>query len=107
MSRALQFEFPFASLDFPGRTTLSVDEVAERLGVTAQHVLDLIAENLITGIDLKGRAATRRLIRIPIESYRNFVVERMTGPARRDFLRTLPPATLRDLQRELTEILAA
>jgi len=106
MSRSLQFEFPFASLDFPGRTTLNVDEVALRLGVTAQHVLDLIEEHLLTGIDLKGRDASRRLIKIPIESYRNFVAERVTGPARREFLRALPAATLRELHAELTELIA-
>jgi hypothetical protein len=107
MSRAVQFEFPFASLDFPGRTTLNVDEVALRLGITAQHVLDLIDEHLITGIDLKGKDASRRLIKIPIESYRNFIVERVTGPARRDFLRALPTASLREIHIEIGELLSA
>ena len=38
-------EFP--SLSFEGRTALRVEEVAARLNVTSQHVLDLVEEGKI------------------------------------------------------------
>jgi len=106
MPNIVQLEFQLSSLDFPGRRVLYPLEVSQRLGVTVDHIYDLIDEGLLVGIDLAGKGASRRLIRIPIESYRNFVVQRVTGPARRDFLRALPPATLRELHAELSELLA-
>lgn len=107
MAVSEQLVFPFTSLDFPGRVTLMVDEIAERLGVTAQHLLDLIEEGELVAIDLAGKAALRRTVRVPVESYRNFIVARMTGPLRREFMKTLPKATLRELRREIDELLAA
>lgn len=103
MSEQLQFAFP--SLDFPGRVTLMADEIAAKLGVTAKHVGDLIDENELMSIDLGGKGASRRCIRVPIESYRDFVMARMTGPRRRELLTNLPRATLRELVRELNEFL--
>lgn len=100
-----QLQFPFPSLDFPGRTTLTVDEIAEKLGVTAKHVGDLIAENELQGVDAAGKDASRRCMRVPVESYRDFVTARMTGPRRMELLRHLPKATLRELVRELNEFL--
>jgi hypothetical protein len=97
----------FASLDFEGRTVLSADEVAKKLSVTPQHILRLAEEGALTAIDLKGGKATRRLLRIPIESYREFIFWRMTGPRRWGFLRDLPKARLRELLAELEQLLAA
>ncbi len=102
-----QLQFPFPSLDFPGRTTLTVNEVAERLGVTDRHLMNLAEDGSFPGIDLKGAKATKRTLRIPIENYRDFIVSRMTGPERASFLRTLPRAALRDLHREIGEWLRA
>lgn len=107
MALSEQLVFPFTSLDFPGRVTLMVDEIAERLGVTAQHLLDLIEEGELVAINLAGKDASRRTVRIPVESYRTFIVARMTGPLRREFMRTLPKATLRELRREIDELLVA
>lgn len=98
-----QLQFPFPSLDFPGRATLTVTEMAERIGVSDQTILNLADEGEIPGIDLKGKAATRRCLRVPIEGWRNFILKRLTGPMQRDFLRTLPKATLRDLHRDIGE----
>ena len=39
------------------------------------------------------------------ESYRDFIIARMTGPRRRELLKSLPRATLRELVRELNEFL--
>lgn len=102
-----QLQFPFPSLDFPGRTTLTVTEMARRLGVSDQTILNLADEGEIPGVDLKGKHATRRCLRVPIESWRNFVLSRLTGPMQRDFLRALPKATLRELHREIGEWLRA
>ena len=49
-----QTDFPFVSLDFPGRTALTVDEIAERLGVTAQHVIDQIVGNRLRPLTRGG-----------------------------------------------------
>lgn len=105
MATDVQSDFPFVSLDFPGRTTLTMDEIADRLGVTAQHVIDLVEEGaLCPAVDLAGKGASRRLLRVPVESYRNFIVARMTGPARLHFLRSLPAAVLAQLRAELATL---
>lgn len=105
MSEQLQFGF-FASLDFPGRTTLSVDEVREKLGTSKQHVIDLIIEGKLQAIDARSPGATRALYRIPVECWRDFVVRALTTPQERlRLLRELPKATLRELVRELNEFL--
>lgn len=106
MTLATQLELPL-SLDFPGRSTLTPEEIALRLGVTAQHILDLVEEGQLGGVDLAGKGASRRHVRIPLEHYRDFVIRRMTGPARRELLSALPKPTLRSLLAELRELLAA
>ncbi len=104
-----QLQFPFASLDFPGRVSLRVEEVAGKLGITPKHVVDLIAEGKLVALDHRGLGASRACYRIPVEEYRNYVVRSLTtSPAERmRLLRDLPRATLRDLVRELKEYLAA
>lgn len=107
-----QLDFPFASLDFPGRSTLYPHEIEERLGISRKHFDNLVEENLMPAIDIAGdheapnRANQRRRYwRVPIESYRQFILTRISGPLRKDLLKTLPEKTLRDLHHELTEIL--
>lgn len=100
-----QLQFPFPSLDFPGRTTLTAAEIAARLGWDEKHVRDLIAEGELPGIDGKGKGATRGSYRVPAESYRDFITARMTGPRRVELLRHLPKPVLRELVRELNEFL--
>lgn len=102
----IQDEFPFASLDFPGRTTLYLHEVAERLGVSSRHVADLIEEGQLAAINIAGESATsRKHYRIPVESYRQFVTVRLSAPYRAELLSHLPRTTLRQLMRELENIL--
>ena len=101
-----QLEFPFYSLDFPGRWTLKVGEVAERLGVSEQHILNLIDEGEFRALNLApGRS--RKLIRIPIEAYRDFILRTFSGEARNGYLRTLPYQTLLALQNDLLKIINA
>lgn len=103
-----QLQFGFASLDFPGRVSLRIEEVADKLGVTAQHIIDLIVEGKLQALDMRGQGATRALYRIPIECYRDFIVKSLTAPTERmRLLRELPKATLRDLRRELDQLIAA
>lgn len=106
---AEQLQFPFASLDFPGRASLYPHEIAGRVGMSVDQVYDLVDDGSLVGIDISSKAnkTARRSLRIPIESYRNFIVERMTGPKRFELLRHLPKATLRELVRELQEFLKA
>ncbi len=103
-----QLQFAFASLDFPGRVTLRLEEVAAKLGITAQHVIDLIIEGKLQAVDVRGAGASRATYRIPIECYRDWIVRSLTSPAERmRLLRELPKATLRELKRELEQLLAA
>jgi excisionase family DNA binding protein len=82
-----------ASLDFPGRTTLTVAEIAEKLGYTAKHIARLIESGELPALDGRGRGVGRAAMRVPVESYRTFVTARMTGPLRAELLHALPEAT--------------
>jgi excisionase family DNA binding protein len=65
-----------ASLEFQGRQSLTVQEVAERLSVTHQHIIDLIEEGQIAAINMGGGA--RRHYRIPVSAYTAFLQARRT-----------------------------
>lgn len=96
-----QLVFPFTSLDFPGRSTVGLGEMAQRLGCSVDHLLNEAEHGALVGADLKGAKAHRRFIRVPVECYRAYVLTRMTGPFRRDFIRDLPASIKRDLRREM------
>ncbi len=100
-----QDEFPFASLDFPERTTLHITEVAERWGVSKEHIYSLIDEGAIVALDITGHTnkSSRQHLRIPIESYRDATLRRLVNVADVPSpLAGLPPQTLLQLHRELT-----
>ena len=98
-----QLQFPFASLDFSAdRTAITVKEFAGKLAYTEKHVADLIAEGAIEAVDGRGPGASRSSYRIPVESYRKFILARLTVPAEQArLLANLPAATKRELIREL------
>lgn len=96
-----QLVFPFTSLDFPGRTTVGLAEIAQRLGCSVDHLLNEAEHGALKGLDLKGAKASRRNIRVPIECYRAYVLGHMTAEFRRDFLRDLPASVKRELRIEL------
>lgn len=100
MPAALQLLLPFACLDFPGRETVTVWEIAGKLGVTSQHVLDHVDENRLVALDTK-LVASRRNLRVPVDEYRRWVLSLLTGPARRQFLAELPQPVLRDIAAEI------
>lgn len=97
----------FNSLDFPGRTVLYLWEIAEKLGGTVQHYLNLIDTGELVAIDTASRSngKTRRMLRVPIESYRNFIITRFTGETRTQFLAQLPVSTRIELIEELKKSL--
>lgn len=84
-------------------------EIAEKCGMSIDQVHDLCDDGSLVGIDIssRGNKSTRRALRIPVESYRDFIVARMTGPRRAELLSRLPKHTLRELVRELNELLRA
>jgi len=104
-----QLQFPFASLDFPGRSSLYPHEISARVGMSVDQIYDLVDDGSLVAINISSTAnkTGRRALRIPIESYRNFIVARMTGPMRFDLLRHVPKASLRELVREISDFLKA
>jgi hypothetical protein len=101
MSVTEQLAFPFASLDFAGRSSIPLWEMAKKLGVSTDHLLNEVEHGALVGLNLKGHTASRRNVVVPIESYRAYVLARMTGPFRRDFIRDLPGHIRRELRREM------
>lgn len=67
-----------ASLDFNGRTMLRLQEAADRVGVTIQHLIDLIEEGKLRALDFRGAGSKRGTWRIAIEDYRTYVRSVMT-----------------------------
>jgi len=99
----------FASLDFPGRSTVLVREMAERLGVSERHLFNEIDSGALVVLDLKAKGSARRCARVPIECYRNYVSARLTGPMelRSSFIAALPVAVRRALLAEIQASLRA
>ena len=85
----------FASLDFPGRPTLRLVEIAGKLGCTKQHLLNQIEEGTLVALDLKGAHASRQALKVPVECYRDYLLRKLTGPKgeRAGLLDTLLAAT--------------
>jgi hypothetical protein len=97
-----QDEFPFGSLDFPGRTTLHPCEIAERWGCSVEQVYNLVDLGALPALTISGPKSSRRHVRIPIESYRNATLSRMTDQFIHSPISQLPTATLIELHRDLT-----
>ena len=106
MPATLQLMLPFACLDFPDRSTVTVSEIAGKIGVSCRHVLDHIESGALLAVDTRI-GATKSNMRVPVDEYRRWVLARLTGPARRTFLAELPPQMLRELAAEIRELLAA
>lgn len=106
MSENRQLEFPFFSMDFVDRSALSVGEVAAKLGCSQRHVHNLIDEGELGCINLAPNSR-RSLRRIPVESYRDFILRNFSDDLRREFLRTLPRDTLKLLRNDIAQILSA
>lgn len=96
----LTFAF-FASLDFPGRSTLMLHEIAGRLGVSVRHMLNEVEAGELVALDLKNKRVSRRCARVPVEAYRDYVLRKLTGPMRGSLLVSLPRAVRAQLVEEL------
>lgn len=97
---AHQLLLPFASLDFSGREAVTLAEIAAKLGGTSEHYANLVEDGTLVAVDLTRHVGSRRMIRVPIEEYRRFVLSRLTGKRRAEFLDELPTATRRELANE-------
>jgi hypothetical protein len=65
------------SLDFANRSSLRVDEIAAKLSMSPQHVVNLIEDGTLPAMDLKGSGSTRPMWRVSIDDYRRFIAARM------------------------------
>jgi hypothetical protein len=108
MAYAAQSLLPFLSLDFPGRDTVTTPEIAKKLGISVDHLGNLILDGTITALDLaRHKGKSRACYRIAIEEYRKFILSRLTGEKRHEFLRELPEPVLRQLRAEIDRLIAA
>lgn len=66
------------SLDFPGRVTLTVQEIARRLSCSVGHIKNLIGDGTLHKVKSAARATQLRP-RVAIEDYRTFLLKRCTS----------------------------
>lgn len=107
MPHEQQLLLGFACLDFSGRSTVTLQEIATKLGISCDTLERQVDDGTLTALDLARHQTSRRLLRIPVDEYRRYVAARLTGPARRQFLAELPTETLREIAREIAARLAA
>ena len=91
----------FHSLDFPGRSVLYINEIANRIGVTRQQVVNFMDCVELGYLNVATDTTTRPCRRVPIESYRNFIIRRLESEERLKFLKDLPVSTRLELIEEL------
>lgn len=73
MDAPQQLDFPSLKFD-PSRTVLYVFEVAQKLRVTEQHVVDLIEEGKLRAVNIGGEHASgRKFYRIPPEAFDAYI----------------------------------
>jgi hypothetical protein len=96
MTEQLQF---FSSLDFPGRSTLLLREIAEKIGCSVRHLCTQVEEGKLVVINIATFKTNRLAARVPIECYRDYVLTNLSGPVdlRMKFLATMPEATRQQL----------
>lgn len=90
---ARQETFPFPSLDFPDRTEVTVGEVAAKLDVTQDLILEHIDAGNLHAINLGAKG--RGWWRIPVESYHAFILQRIPLAPKDNPLLTLETPALK------------
>jgi excisionase family DNA binding protein len=60
----------------PAQGALTVSDVARRLRVSSQHVIDLIEQGMLHAVDMAGRGASRAWWRIPREALEQFKAQK-------------------------------
>lgn len=99
-----QLSLLFACLDFPGRDTVKVWEIAAKLGYSHQHIFEHIDAGKLVALD-SALVPSRRNLRVPVDEYRRWCLGLLTGPARRTFISELPENLRREIAREFAESL--
>jgi len=97
---------PFPSLDFQGRTTLTVNDIANKLRYTPEHVIGLIECGELVSVNGSRSVETRMSYRVPIEAYREFIRSRMTAPFKETCFSKLTLTQLMTLAGELQAAIA-
>jgi hypothetical protein len=97
------------SLDFPGRTSLLLTEMAKKLKCSFRHLLNEVDCGALTVLDLRTERSPRRWLRVPIECYREYICRRLSGPveSRLQFLHSLPAKVRHELIAALQQSLRA
>ncbi len=106
MPQPQQLSLEFASLDFPDNRTVTVAQIADKLKCTIPHILNLVDDGTLVACDAARRVGSRRMVRVPVEEYRRFVMKRLSGPSRADFVAGLPRTTLVQIREEIDRVLA-
>lgn len=103
MPATLQMEFTYSSLDFPGRETVKVTEIAERLGYSVQHIINAVDAGDLVACNFAIVGTSKRSLRVPIEEYRAWIMRNLTAPAskRTEWLNQLSRPVLIELHAEL------
>jgi hypothetical protein len=101
-----QLALPFACLDLPGRATVTVAEIAEKLSCHPDHIANLVDDGRLHPLDIKRERVSRRAMRVTIHEYRRFILSIVPQGARKDFLAELPPDDLRELLTEISRLLS-
>jgi hypothetical protein len=68
-------EQPASSL-LPEQDSFPIWQLAKILGCCRQHVVNLVLEGSLEGIDLKSKSSSRSTIRIPRASVESFIEKR-------------------------------
>lgn len=97
----------YPSLDFSEGGALTVALIAKRLRTDVKHVRTLIHAGEIPGLDCRTKGSKRACLRVPVESFRDYVACRIQEPRRLDLLRGLPKKSLQALANELNQLLKA
>jgi len=106
MAAEQQLSLPFACLDFPGRDTVAIWEIAAKIGKTVRHVLDHVDAGKLVALD-SALVKSRRSLRVPVDEYRRWVLTLLTGPAQKTISAELPLPVLRELHATLAAEIAA
>lgn len=103
-NRPQQLVIPFGSLAFANCTSLKPQQIAYKWGCSCNHIKRLIDKGQMGEIDISVNRDKKWSI-VPVEEYAAFILNRMSGRGRAEFLRTLPSATLREHANECLAVL--
>lgn len=92
----------YGSLLFPGRKSLTVTEVARKLNFSVQHIINLIHSGELNALNnSKAPKQTRASLRIPVESYHEFLAARLVHGQNVSPIFDLPEDVQLDIYRRL------